>query len=202
MNWLTIRNFGRVRYFNLSYLVLIGVPIIAETYELLYRLDTGSTISLTFPPTLKLLYIASIFYALAIAIYQYFCPTIIKVYETEEDYLEAKQEIYERIYPDLKYNIVLTNLDGTQEEIKQEIIDTKARYRQTMGDEKRLLKEELEQRLDLVYPGCVSRHLAHEYEKAQNRYRAAIYLSGVLYLLGTGLLVYLLVMKTITVITT
>lgn len=196
MTWETIRFFGQVRYFNLSYVVIVGVPVLAELYEVLYRVHYGVTLSLPFPLSLKVLYAASLSYALAVAVYQYFCPAIVKVYASSEAYLAACQESYERAYPDRRLEIVLANLTDSQHQIKNELVTLSGRLTTEFDASARRRIDEL---LHEFYPSCVQRFLLAEYAHAARRCSLAIYTAGVLYILGSACLVYLLVLKSIDV---
>src|SRR5690348_5511717 len=121
MNWRTIKNFGQVKYFNISYVVLIIVPLLANTFEML---NEKFCYTLTVPFAAKSLYFASIIYAIAIAIYQYRCPAIIKEYSNLQDYIDKNLEQFKNKAPDLKYYIVLAHLDQqTQKATYDEIIE-------------------------------------------------------------------------------
>src|SRR6266436_5838350 len=105
MRWSTIKALGRIKYFNVCYVVLLGVPLLAEIYVAIHNLGKYPT----FPLSLKLLYTASICYAIGIAIYQYACPSIIKTYDRDVDYFEAEKEVHLNARPDRQLQIVLTN---------------------------------------------------------------------------------------------
>ncbi|HJU05480.1 MAG TPA: hypothetical protein VJ692_10045 [Nitrospiraceae bacterium] len=205
MDWLTVRNFGRVKYFHLSFVVIIGLPLFAQVYEVALRtlLKTPFSLSLTFPFTFKLLYVSSLCYAIGIAIYEFFCPSIIKSYETEVMYVDAAQHTYERAYLDRKYGLVLAHLKDTQRDIKNNLIDLKLNLDKLLSDpmsspaERKEVQENLGHLLDVVYPSCIQAVLVKNFEDARHQYPLAIYTSGIFFMAGTFLLAFLLLRKTL-----
>lgn len=184
MKWTTIRNFGRVKYFNLSYVVLFGVPILADLYQ---QLETrGATFN--FPPNLKLLYAASLCFGVAIVVYQYFCPDIIKRYEAVEQYAESLRPLYERSNPDRKTEIILAHLEPTQQDLRMEL----AALQEPKNDAERRRVVELH---ELVYSSCVQRYLVKEWRNAIASRQLARWTSALLYCTGTGILVWLLLLR-------
>jgi hypothetical protein len=192
MTWMTIRNFGRVKYFNLSYFVVIGVPILAEVYGWVYSTNV-SVATLAFPLNLKLLYSASLLYAVAITIYQYFCPGIIKRFEDEQLYVSSSQEIYERAHPSRKLPIVLANLVESQNDLRTQIGDLQTQLETSPSTSK---QQELHALVETEYPSAVQRYLLKSFDEANQRYPSAIYASGLLYLGGTLIMLYLIGFRT------
>jgi hypothetical protein len=205
IDWLTVRNFGRVKYFNLAYVVIIGMPLFAQAYEVMLRtlFKIPFDITLTFPFTFKLLYISSLCYAIGIALYHYFCPTIIKNHETELAYVDAAQEIYERAYPDRKYDIALTHLEDAQTDVRNNLILLRQKLDRLFSDptsrneDRKEIQENLNSLIEWAYPRCIQPFLTKKFEEARTRYPAAIYASGFFFMAGTILLFFLLIRKTI-----
>jgi uncharacterized membrane protein len=111
--WSTIRAFGNVKYFNISYGVLFLVPIAHELYSKSVPLMQFFGAPAPFPVTLRWIYGASFAFAIAIALYQWRCPEIIKRFgRSEDEYLTAEYESYQRALPNHKLNVVLANLDS------------------------------------------------------------------------------------------
>lgn len=197
MTWKDIRTLGKVKYFNISYLVLFAVPFLADLYAILINKHLGVT---EFPFKFKILYASSVSYALAIAFYQFFCPSIIRRYENEHDYVKAFYEIDRDLYLDQKLEIVLSNLVTAQTQIKTEIQNLYDQYEQeTIQTKKISVKRELNEKLDLVYEGCVKRHLLSEYNSKLTKNSWAIYPAGVFYVGGSIALLWLLIDKSIKV---
>lgn len=192
MNWATIRSFGSVKYFNVSYGVLVGVPLLAGVYKVL-----RPAVSFTLPLELKLAYLASLCYSLAITTYQWFCPFIVKRYADVETYIEAQQTIVERAHPTKKAQIVLANLFLSEDAMRAKIqaLIEKSETEQSIEERSRVLCE-VSELVAPLYSACVQRFLDREYQDALKTYRWAIWLSGGLYIAGTLILVYLLVVKT------
>jgi hypothetical protein len=199
LTWSVIRNFGRVKYFNISYAVLLGVPILAESYKAIYSAVHLVNIDIQFPLTLKLIYLSSLCYAIAIAIYQYFCPETVKQYENEQIYVSAQQEILERAHPDRKCEIVLTNLLESQQGARVKIIDLQTQLAKVLTPDRDTIISELNKLVDSLYPSCIQRFLIKQYRKELLTRPWARYISGILYLAGTLLLSYSLIEKTYSV---
>jgi len=205
MDWIKIRSFGKVKYFNLSYVVLIGMPLLAEVYDYVHQLLAKMSIAIPlldgFPLTFKLLYLSSLLYAIGMALYQFFCPPLIKNFESDLAYVRASQEIYERSHPDKKFHIVLANLTDSQADVRQKLIAEKANHDKVLGDSTSTTKdkndalEKLYGMLNGLYPSCVQRFLVCEFLAEKNKYPAAIYISGCCFLGGTGLMLFLLFRK-------
>ena len=198
MNWRVIKNFGQVKYFNISYVVLIIVPLLANTFEML---NAKYNYTLNFPFTVKSLYFASIIYAIAIAIYQYRCPAIIKEYLNLQDYIDKNLEHFKNKAPDLKYHIVLAHLDQqTQKATYDEIIELYSKISETTHEhEKAKLKVSLNEKLNLVYASSVQAHLEKKYNSENTKEPFSYWISGILYLAGTLIILSLLIIRTIVV---
>ena len=200
IDWTLIKNFGRIKYFNISYLVLFLVPFLVDFYSILIAKQIGIA---EFPFKLKVLYGASISYALGIALYQFFCPQIIKKFDSDYDYVNSYFEIDKNLYPDKKFEIVTSNLTNAQEDIKTEIIKLKNEINNNPLDKGKvqLLEKELNEKIDLVYEGCITRFLLNDYEKSKTKNAIAVYVSGFFYIIGTISLLILLIEKTYKVLT-
>src|SRR5574341_264014 len=206
VDWLSVRNFGRVKYFNLSYIVFIGMPLLAESYVSIRNSLANTSIDIpifqSFPLTFKLLYLASLFYAVGIAIYQYRCPAIIKNFESELTYAADAQAIYERAYPDKKYEIILTNLTDAQQELKTSLVAARKERDAILNDstETTQRKKESDEKLNLLmnatYPSCVQTYLINQFCTASKQYPLAIYTSGFCFIAGSSFLVILIARKT------
>lgn len=198
MNWRAIKNLGRVKYFNISYVVLIAVPLLASTFE---TFNNAYHYGLVIPPMVKSLYAASILYAIAIAIYQYRCPVVVKEYENIQEYIDKNLEQYQNIAPDLKLNIVLTHLDkSTREHTRQRILTTKNKLEEAQDAEQRQTwKKVLDEELTNVYSSCVQAHLTKKYEQANMESPFFRWFSALMYILGSTILIVLLMIRTIIV---
>ena len=90
INWTLIKTFGRIKYFNVSYLVLFLVPFLVDLYKIIIEKDIGIS---EFPFRLQILYSASLAYALGIALYQFFCPQIIQKFNSYFEYVNSYRDI-------------------------------------------------------------------------------------------------------------
>jgi hypothetical protein len=198
MNWKTVKNLGQIKYFNISYAVLLIVPIAANFIHLI---NGGENEMITLPENVKWLYTASLIYAFAISIYQYKCPEIIKEYSSAEDYVEKNQKQFENKFPDIKLNIVLPNLKlPAQSETKEKILALHKEISESIiHDEKVSKTADLDHLLNLVYPSTIQNHLTNKYETANNQGKWYIWLSATLYAAGTIIIFFLLILKTLIV---
>ena len=200
INWTLIKTFGRIKYFNISYLVLFLVPFLVDFYVIIIDKKIGVS---EFPFRLQILYSASLAYALGIAFYQFFCPQIIKKFNSDFDYVNSYLEIDKELFPDKKLEIVISNLTDAQAEIKDEIIRLQEEIDRNQLNKEKLkeLEPELNEKISLVYNGCVTRFLLNEYSDSKKKNSIAIYISGLFYIIGTIALLILLIEKSFKVLT-
>jgi hypothetical protein len=186
--WSAVRAFGGVKYFNISYAILLLVPLL---YELHSHIRWPS--SLPFPDTVRFLYGASLFYAIGIACYQYFCPSDIKRFGHVDEYVEAQYDLYLRANPHHRLNIVLTHLDPKVDgEVQTTILTKKEDIQKLHGGERIAAQAELDALLQALHPDAVQRFLVKQYEKNDLIRPVARWCSFVLYLVGTAIVLWLL----------
>lgn len=186
MNWLLIKHFGKIKYFNISYAAILLIPIAKEIID---KLNTNIGRQPYFlPHTLVLLYAASLFYALAVAIYQFFCPSIIKAYDKEQDYIRDNMEIHMTAYPDLKLQIIRTNLREVQVETLKKIEDL-------VLENSHQSKQALEKEFERLLPSSIQHFLSGQFTEATTKYKWLIFFAFFLYIIGTGIVLYLLFRK-------
>ena len=194
MTWSVVRGFGKVKYFNLSYVVLFAVPILAELHHKAVTASAMVAAALAFPVTLQWLYGASLSYAVGIALYQYFCPKIIKEFGTVEDYITHAHEVFLRAHPQHRVDVVLTHLDPHIDSEIQRRIEALLGSRETAGASERLaVQEELDKLIGSLHADAVQRFLAKEYRSQDRRAAVARWISFALYVVGTGILAILLI---------
>ena len=191
--WSTIRAFGSVKYFNISYAVLFGVPIVHELYAKgvpFMKLFGAPT---SFPMTLRWVYAASFAFAIAIALYQWRCPEIIKRFgRNEDEYLDAEYESYKRALPNHKLNVVLANLDQQLDhEVYAKITSLLEKRGGAIGNDRTQAQQELDRVIEALHADAVQRYLLRNYERLNESHPASRLSSFVFYLLGTGILVVL-----------
>lgn len=177
---------------------MIIVPLLANCFEML---NEKYGCKLAVPFSVKSLYFASILYAIAIAIYQYRCPAIIKEYLNLQDYIDKNLEQFKNKAPDLKYYIVLAHLDlNTQKTTYDEIIELYSKIPAAVQEhEKAKLKVALNEKLNLVYPSSVQAHLEKKYNVDNFKEPFSYWISGILYLAGSLMIFFLLIIRTIKV---
>ena len=186
MDWQTIKHFGKVKYFNISYVAILLVPIIKEIFDKINH-SLGKEVYFI-PHTIVLLYVASLFYALGIALYQFFCPKLIKSYDKVQDFIRDNMQIYLTAYPDLKLQIIRTNLTDLQKASKEKI-------EMLVKDDSTASRTALEKEMELLLPSCVQHFLTNEYNTSLTKYKFLMWVSFLLYIIGTGIIVFLLFRK-------
>lgn len=171
IDWIAIRNFGRVKYFSIAYVAIIGILIAAEVYQVI---DDDHAYP-EFALSLKLFFLSSLCYTVAIALYQYFCPRIIQQYRTEEEYVNAVHDVYERAHLYRKTEIVLANLLDTQNYYKSRIEQLQKNIAESQASKNDPYQRELTQLIDSLYPNEESVNAVHDdYERAHPDKRTEI----------------------------
>jgi hypothetical protein len=197
MNWITIKYFGRVKYFNISYAAILAIPIYIDFAG---KINSTAGIAVAdIPLSIRLIYLASLLYAFGIAIYQYACPKIIKDYDKVQDYIRDNFNIYITSYPDLKYNIVIANLDDLQRKSKDRL---ESLHKEVHANENDTAKrKELDELVNSLLPSCVQNNLTKEFNGALSVRKFWLVLSFLFYVAGTLLILFLLIKKSIVVLT-
>jgi hypothetical protein len=195
--WTTVRGFGNVKYFNVSYFVLFTVLLLFEFYEKGAPVMKFFGASQVFPLTLRAAYAASFMYAVAIALYQYFCPREIKRFGNLDEYVESQYEIFLRAQPHHKVNIVLSNLELSAESEERKRISEMLERIATLGGNARAQAEiELNERVNLLHGDAVQRYLIGVYEDLNTGKPLARCVSFLLYCAGSLVLLTLLLIRT------
>ena len=197
--WSTVRGFGNIKYFNISYGVLFGVPILHELYAKSVPFMTWFGAPGIFPTTLRWAYVASVSFAIAIVLYQWFCPAEIKRFGKSEgnEYLETQQEVYERARPNQRLNIVLANLDPFFDQNVYDQIQNLLEQRNSEIEESRLhAQKQLNDIVEPLHADAVQRFLLKQYERLDLSKPAARWASFCLYVFGTAVLLVLFSWRT------
>jgi hypothetical protein len=84
--------------------------------------------------------------------------------------------------------------------IRAEIQASASERNRAAFEERTRLHRDLEAKVDLLYPSCVQRFLINNYERAAAANRWAAYVSGLLFALGTLIMLFLLLLKTLQVL--
>ena len=195
--WSIVRAFGNVTYFNISYGVLFGVPIAHELYvqgiPLMQLLGSPAP----FPTTLRWIYGASFAFAIAIAIYQWRCPNLVKRFgRNESEYLESEYEIYQRALPKHRLNVVLANLDPELDRLQyQNISSILGKMNSCDAEERVKLSAQLDTIVGELHPDAVQRFLLKNYERIDMSEPFLRFASFALYILGTLVLIVLLLWR-------
>jgi hypothetical protein len=190
MRWSNIRSLAHVKYFNVCYIALVAIPVLAEIYLHFQKPGHHSV----FPWQLTCLYLSSICYALGLALYQFACPQIITQYERDTDYLQAEKEVHMNARPDRKVEIVLSNLLDAQMNIRDRLVSLRM-----LREPNSTQTAELDSIIEEYYPSCVQRYLLAEYARKDLRLPCLIWICAILYLVGTAIMLFLVTWKTIKV---
>lgn len=196
-SWTTVWNFGHIKYFNLSYGILFGVPILHELYvKSVPFTDWLFGAAGPFPATLRWAYAASVCYALAILLYQSRCPAEIKrCGPNANEHVANQHEILQRAVRSHRLETVVTNLDRELEpEVYAQLLDLMER-RRIAGQEGVRAGEELEALVDKHYEDATQRYLLREYEEKNDSRPLSRFVSFALYLVGTIILLVLLLLR-------
>jgi hypothetical protein len=195
--WSTVRAFGSVKYFNISYAVLVSVPVVHALYSMTAPLTTFFGAPAPFPDTLRWIYGASFAFALGIILYQLRCPAIIKRFGTDTDkYLEAEYESYRRALPSHRLSIVIANLDRDLDRAVYEQIQTLLERRdKAIASDRAAAQKELDEIIDQQHADAVQRYLLKNYERLNESDPVCRLASLGLYLAGTGILLILFLCK-------
>jgi hypothetical protein len=202
--WSTVRAFGNIKYFNISYAVLFGVPLVHELYAKSVPFMKWFGAPAPFPTTLRWVYGASFAFAIAIALYQWRCPELIKRFgRNDDEYLNAEYEGYKRALANKRLNVVLANLDPELDHDVYERITKLLNERMlALGDERANAQKELDEIVTHLHPDAVQRYLLRNYERLNESAPVCRLTSFALYLLGTGILLVLLFWKSYGVLLT
>ena len=201
MKWTIVREFGKVKYFNVSYVVLLVVPILAELHTKAAAASKFFNESVAFPSTLRWLYAASLFYAFGIVIYQYFCPAIIKRFGNSDEYIADFHEIFLRAHPQHRLNVVLAHLEPELDAEVRMMIEALLEKRDAaLGGQRVEVQKELDDLVDSLHADAVQRFLVNEYDVKNVKALVALWTSFILYVLGTLILLVLLLLRSVRVL--
>jgi hypothetical protein len=201
--WQIVRIFGGLSYFNISYGVLLFVPIMHELYTRADPIMEWFGAPAEFPITLQWLYAASLVYAVAILLYQIFCPTEIKRFSRPEEYVRSQYEIFQRADPQNRIAIVLARLHPQDDAAQRSRIETLYRSSVTAetASERSNAKAELNAILSDLHGHAVQAYLLDQYDKSNLRYPFARWLCLACYGAGCVILATLLIVRSVSVFT-
>lgn len=199
--WSVVRIFGSLTYFNISYGVLLLVPIIHELYARAVPIMGWFGAPGEFPLTLQWLYAASLIYAFAILLYQIFCPSEIKRHSQPEDYVRSQYEIFQRADPQHRIAVVLARLDPINDADQRDKIEKlyRASANADTPTERASAESQLAALLSELHGHAVQNYLLEQYDLKNLRNPLARWLSLSLYISGCLILATLLVIRSISV---
>jgi hypothetical protein len=201
LKWTTVRGFGAVKYFNISYGVLFLVPVLAELYEHAVPAMKWFGAPGPFPTTLKWLYSASVFFAIGIALYQYFCPKEIKRFGNADEYLKANYEIFLRANPAHRLEILIANLDPNIDQDLYRRIDDLSVTAQGAGEGGTAARGQLEKLVEEHHGNSIQRFLLNTFDRENVSRRVARWGSFLCYAFGATIVIILLVLRSWHVLT-
>jgi len=176
--------------------VLIVVPVVHEVFVKTAPLMIFSGALSVFPVTLKWLYAASFSYAVAIAIYQVFCPPEVRRFAHIDEYVQAQYEIFARAHPHHRESIILSNLnDYIDRDAKKRIEDLHSKIERGDASQVDALQKELDDYILTLHGDAVQRFLLRDYRAKNSRAGIARWLSYSFYIAGTAILAVLFVIR-------
>lgn len=201
--WTVVRVFGSLTYFNISYGVLLLVPILHELYVRAVPFMVYFGAPGDFPVTLQWLYGASLCYAFAILLYQVCCPDEVKGAATWEEYVQSQFETFQRLDPQHRIKIVLARLHkpsdaAWREEI--EILHRKSINAETASERATALSQ-LDELLAKMHGHAVQEFLREHYQTQDISWLPVRWLSFAAYIAGCLILIGLLIVRSIGVFT-
>jgi hypothetical protein len=199
--WTAVRIFGNLTYFNISYGVLLLVPILHELYVRAVPIMGWFGAPGEFPVTLQWLYAASLIYAIAILTYQICCPLVIKRNASPADYVRSEYEIFQRADPQHRINIILARLRSDDDRGHREKIEQLYRLASTaeIAADRTTAQIELDALLAQLHGHAVQQWLLDEYDDENLRWPLARWFSFGFYIFGCAILGLLLVIRSIEV---
>lgn len=168
MRWTIIKSILHNQVIKISYLVVIGLPIVLEILEALHLTPkVGRSIYEIFCSGVLLL--------VTILLYNIFGPGEITHYENIHDYVEKNAPTLNDAYPDQKKEIVMAHLDNAQSASKAKIVklDKAIRDELHQGAKDQLISE-LNATVEPLYPGCINRYLQKKWYDADKNHNKAV----------------------------
>jgi hypothetical protein len=170
MNWRFVRLVTRTPFFHYASYVVIGVPLLAELFNLMHPYFPYTR----FPHLLIVGFAAGMMFVFSEVAYHLACPEIVKRYETETEYVEKHRKEYEDGQHHQRINVVLPNLEPSEDDIREELRLLVARNDSS----------QLNNRLDVLYPIAVGRFLRNEYRRQTASRVVVAWVAFVLYAVG------------------
>lgn len=199
--WSRIRTFGKIKYFNISYIVLLIVPLVYDAKEKIGRLLQWVADAIPLTGSLKWLYAASVLYAIGIALYQLFCPKIIKRYESEEEYIDAEFDQWKRVHPHHRLDIVRAGLDPrVDDEASKKIEALLKEIDQASRSEQLEPQNKLDELLKILHADVVQRFLLKKYESEDvGGIKIVRWMAFLCYVFGSLIVLAILIVKSVRV---
>jgi hypothetical protein len=116
------------------------------------------------------------------------------MYERDIDYLEAEKDLHLNARPDRKLQIVLSNLLKEQKDTRNRLEELNKLPNPSSAEQ-----AEFDSIIAAQYPSCVQRFLLTEYQRANTSRWGLILICGLFYVVGTAIMLWLLIHKSIKV---
>jgi hypothetical protein len=149
-----------------------------------------------FPFSLKLLFLASLLYAIGIAIYQFFCPEVIKAHTGDVDYYNTEKEIHLNARPDKRLSIVLAQLLPEQKAVIDSLDDLVRLQNEAPNS---ALQTQIDAIIDQHHGSCVQQYLLRNYARENSSRFPGILACLLFYVAGTLVMSWLLLKKCVDV---
>jgi hypothetical protein len=185
VNWRTVKRLTTTPFFHYIAFVVVGVPILAEIILLL----RGYYPLLALPKILGVGFAASVLFLFSSTLYHHFCPSSVKEFQDEKAFAADNRSEYELSQRHRRLEVVLANLEDTEEEIRNQL--------QLLKQHK--TERELSAKLDDLYAMAIQRYLVQTYLRDMRASPLAIWLAALLYGGGAALALWIMFERVVAV---
>lgn len=195
MRWTVINAWFHNKAIRISYLIVIGLPIVLEVLVAL-------KVFTKMPDSIYLLFYSGVGLIGSYLIYTVFVPQEIRNYLDIHDYENKLKPALLVSHPNHKKEIVMVHLDESQSQERQQIeMLNKTIETEIDGIKKQNLRAQLDAKIDPLFPGCVTRFLHKEWFRSNTKKNwAALYFCFIINIGATGLTLWVFFERIKTVI--
>lgn len=178
MRWSTLKNALTNKIVQVSYLVVIVLPIIIEiSHDLKYKLHLGQLVFNV--------YYGGILMLVLYVLYSIFAPQQIKQHDGAKDFIAKEQPAYLDYNPDKWVNNVVAYLNDTEKDQRDAIVTLKMQLEQEENPAlQKELAEQLRAKVAPLYPGCLNRMLQYQWDDIDRSKKATRLVCTVLFILA------------------
>jgi len=160
MGWSSIKNFSSSPIIKVSYLVVVGLPIVLEI--LAHR-----GLLKPLPHSLFIVFWSGIALLASAGLYSFFAPREIKQFHRMEEFVDEQEKLLNKKDIDAKRSNVITYLDKQtqKEQIEKLRMMTRTWMEEANSDQKDSLKRQLDAYVMELYPSTVITYLHTRWRK-------------------------------------